>query len=105
MERRTMSCALSSSAQERSVHRLSHGLPDFSAAIGALIDEVDLGHAPVRLDVAHIHGQHPHAAWTDDGSHLEFVMVDKGWHIGSPSQPARSAVNLNPGRSLIPDVV
>ena len=34
---------------------LGHGLPDFGAAVGALIDEVDLRHAPMRLDVAHIH--------------------------------------------------
>jgi hypothetical protein len=70
-----------------SVHRLAHGLPDFGTTISAFVDEVDFGHAPVRFDVAHIHGQHSHAAWTDDRRHLDFVVVDKGWHIGSPLQP------------------
>jgi len=69
------------------VYRLAHGLPDFGTAIGALIDEVDLGHAPVRLDVAHIHGQYSHAAGADDGRHLDLMMMDIGWHIGSPSRP------------------
>src|SRR3954454_928844 len=37
--------------------RLHDGLPRFSAAVEALIDEVDLRHAPVRLDIPHIHVQ------------------------------------------------
>ena len=37
--------------------RLGNGLPDFGAAVGALIDEVDFRHAPMRLDVSDIHGQ------------------------------------------------
>src|SRR4051812_6092338 len=45
--------------------RLDHRLPDFSAAIKTLIDEVDLRHAPMRLDVSHIHMK-VHAARTGD---------------------------------------
>jgi hypothetical protein len=36
---------------------LCYRLPDFGAAIGALIDEVDLRHAPMRFDVPDIHGE------------------------------------------------
>jgi hypothetical protein len=32
-----------------------HGLSDFGAAVGALIDEVDLRHAPMRLNVSDVH--------------------------------------------------
>jgi hypothetical protein len=35
--------------------RLCYRLPDFRTAIGALIDEVDLRHAPMRLDVSNVH--------------------------------------------------
>src|SRR6266851_8081205 len=35
--------------------RLRYRLPDFCTAIGALIDEVDLRHAPMRLDVSDVH--------------------------------------------------
>ncbi len=34
---------------------LRYRLPDFGAAVGALIDEVDLGHAPMGLDLPDVH--------------------------------------------------
>lgn len=64
--------------------RPAYGLPDFSAAIRTFVDEIDLGHAPVRLDVTHIHGQQPKAAGTEDRSHLNVVMLNICWHYGSP---------------------
>ena len=35
--------------------RLCQCLLDFSAALGALVDEVDLRHAPMGLDVSYVH--------------------------------------------------
>jgi hypothetical protein len=35
--------------------RLCHGLLDFSAAVRALVDEVDFRRAPVGLDVSYVH--------------------------------------------------
>jgi hypothetical protein len=67
-------------------------MPDFGAAVGALIDEVDLGHAPMRFDVPDVHGKQPYAAGADDGSCLDFVMLGVGWH----SALLRKHVNLNP---------
>src|SRR5450631_3636854 len=67
--------------------RSCYGLPHFGAAIGALIDKVDFRHAPVRLDVPHIHGQQADAAGAEDRGSLTFVVVlDVGWHVGSPSR-------------------
>jgi hypothetical protein len=66
--------------------RPDDGLPDFGAAVWALIDEVDLRHAPMGLDVPHEHGQQSYAAGADNRSSLDFVMLDVGWHFGSPSQ-------------------
>jgi hypothetical protein len=67
--------------------RLDDGLPDFGAAVGALIDEVDLRHVPMRLDVPHMHREQSDAAGTDNRRRLEdFVMPDIGWHGSSPSQ-------------------
>lgn len=37
--------------------RPGNGLPDFSAAVGALVDEIDLRHAPMGLDLPHEHRQ------------------------------------------------
>ncbi len=97
-----MSCALSA---KRSVHRLSYGMPDFGAAIGTFIDEVDFGHAPVRLDIPHIHGLQSYATGADDGRHLDVVMMMSiGWHIGSPPQHWKR-VNLSPDGSLCLDAV
>jgi hypothetical protein len=62
------------------------GVPDFGAAVGALVDEVDPGHAPVRFDVSHIHRKQSYAAGADDCSSLNLVMLDVSWHVGSPSR-------------------
>jgi hypothetical protein len=64
---------------------LCDGLPDLGATVGALIDEVDLGHAPMRLDVSHKHRKQPDTSRTDDRRGLNIVMLDVGWHVGSPS--------------------
>jgi hypothetical protein len=73
---------------------LGNGLPDFGAAIVAFIDEIDLRHAPMGFDVSNVHWQLPDAAGADDRRDPDFVMLDVGWHVGSPSQRKRS--NLNP---------
>jgi hypothetical protein len=78
---------------------LANGVPDLGAAIGALIDKVDLRQAPLRLDVSNIHRQQSDAAWTDDRCHLDLVMLDIamldiGWHDASPSQ--QNGANFNP---------
>jgi hypothetical protein len=65
--------------------RLGHGLPDFGAAVGAFIDEVDCRHAPVGLDLSDEHRHESNAAGADDWRSLNFVMLDVGWHVGSPS--------------------
>ena len=74
--------------------RLGDGVPDLGAAVGTLIDEVDLRQAPMGLDVSHIHRQYSYAARADDRSGLNFVMLDVGWPDGSPSQQV--SVNFNP---------
>jgi hypothetical protein len=64
------------------------GLPDFSAAVRALKDEVDPGHIPVRLDFPDIHWQESDAAGTDHWGDVGVVliaMLNVGWHFGSPS--------------------
>ena len=75
--------------------RSCDGLPDLGAAVRALIDEVDLRHAPMGLDFPDIHGKQSHTAGADDGSVLALVMLNEGWHVGSPLA-ADAAVNLNP---------
>jgi hypothetical protein len=64
------------------------GLPDFSAAIRALINKIDSSHIPVRLDFPDIHWQESHTAGADHGGDVVFVLVamlNVGWHFGSPS--------------------
>jgi hypothetical protein len=48
----------------------------------------------MRLDVPDKHRQRAYAAGAEDRSGLDFVMLDVGWHVGSPSQ--RKHVNFNP---------
>ncbi|MGE9010182.1 hypothetical protein ACO2JO_16480 [Leptospira interrogans] len=63
---------------------LDNGLANFCAAVGAFKGEVDLRHAPMRLDVPYKH-RNPDAARTNDESRLDVVvMVDIGWHVGTP---------------------
>src|SRR5712664_4073821 len=69
---------------------LGYGLPDFAAAVGALIDEVDLGHAPMGLDVSDEHWQKSQATGAENRSVLSCVVLDVSWHVGSPTP--RSAV-------------
>jgi hypothetical protein len=69
---------------------LGDSLPDFAAAVGALIDEVDLCHAPMGLDVSDEHRQKSQAAGAENHSVLSGVVLDISWHVGSPSP--RSAV-------------
>ena len=73
-----------------SAFRLGYGLSDFAAAVGALIDEVDLGHAPMGLDISDEHRQKSQAAGAENRSALSCMVLNVGWHIGSPSP--RSAV-------------
>src|SRR4030081_496698 len=64
--------------------RLDHGLLYFRTAVGAFIGEVDLRHAPMRLDGAHEHRKSD-ATRTNDESRLDvIVMVDIGWHVRTP---------------------
>src|SRR5260370_19551066 len=64
--------------------RLGHGLPDFRAAVGAFIGEVDLRHAPMRFDVLDVHRKTDAARTNNEGWLGVFVMVNIGWHVGSP---------------------
>src|SRR5947209_8260256 len=73
--------------------RRCNGLPDFSAAVRALIDKIDSGHIPVGLDLPDIHRRDAYAAGADHRSHLGFVlsvMLNVGWHFGSPSYASTS---------------
>ena len=60
------------------------GLPDLGAAIRALVDEVNLGHAPMGFNFPDKHGQQSYTAGADDRSILALVMLNVGWHVGSP---------------------
>jgi hypothetical protein len=59
-------------------------LPNLGATVRAFIGEVDLRHAPMRLDVSYEHRK-PDAARTNDEGRLDVVvMVNIGWHDGTP---------------------
>ena len=73
--------------------RLSHRLPDLRATVGAFVGEVDLRHAPMRCDVLDVHRQ-ARTAWADHEGWFGVVMVDIGWHVGSPTR--HSAVVPDP---------
>jgi hypothetical protein len=77
-----------------SLFRLRDGLPDFGAAIGTLIDEVDLRHAPMGLDVSHMHGEKAYTAGTEDRGCPDLVVLDVSGHVGSPS--SGSTVSFSP---------
>ena len=72
---------------------LGHRLPDLRAAVGAFIGEVDLRHDPMRCDVLDVHRQ-ARTAWADNEGWFGVVMVDIGWHVGSPTR--HSAVVPDP---------
>jgi hypothetical protein len=79
---------------------LGYGLSDFDAAVGALIDEVDLCHAPMGLDVSDKHRQKSQTAGAENRSVLSCVVLYVGWHVGSPSP--RSAVTSAPKSAYRP---
>ena len=66
--------------------RPGNRVPDLGSAVGALIDEVDLRHAPTRFDLSDEHGKQSHAAGADHRNGLDVVMLDEGWYIGSLSR-------------------
>jgi hypothetical protein len=61
-----------------------HSFPDFGAALRALVDEINLRHAPMGFNIANVHSE-TYAVGADDWGGLNFVMLDVGWHVGSPS--------------------
>lgn len=85
--------------------RLGNGLSDFGTAVGALVDKVDPRHAPMRLDLPHEHRKYSYTAGADDRRGLSFVVLDVGWHVGSPSQRKHGRFNpestYRTGRMLI----
>ena len=70
------------------VFRLGHRLPNLRATVGAFIGEVDLRYAPMWCDVLDVHRK-ALTAWTDHEGWFGVVMVDIGWHVGSPVPPTR----------------
>jgi hypothetical protein len=80
-------------AQRRARHRtnlvqqfrLGHRLPDLRATVGAFKGEVDLRHAPMWCDILDVHRQ-ALTAWADHEEWFGLVMVDIGWHVGSPKR-------------------
>ena len=81
--------------------RPGHGLPDFGAAIRTFKDDIDLRPAPIRRDVANVHRQNSDAAGADnrDCLGLDVVVVNVGWHVGSPRHN-ESKVDFSPSRNL-----
>jgi hypothetical protein len=66
--------------------RFYEGLANLGAAVGALIGEIDLRQAPMRLHVAHEHWKSD-TARTDDEVRFDIVVqMDIGWHGGSPQE-------------------
>ena len=65
--------------------RLGHRLPDLYATVGAFIGEVDRRRAPMWRDVLDVHRQ-ARTAWAGHEGWFGIVMVDIGWHLGSPQQ-------------------
>ena len=72
---------------------LHDGSANFGAAVRAFISEVDLRHAPVRLDVAQIHSQSDAARTKDEGRFDIVVMMDIGWHVGSPQEDIQESIH------------
>ena len=70
-----------------------HRLRDLRAALGAFIGEVNLRHAPMWCGVPDVH-RHALTAWADHEGWFAVVMVDIGWHVGSPTR--HSVVVPNP---------
>ena len=65
--------------------RRAHQLRDLRAAVGAFIGG-RLSHAPLRRDGLDVH-RHDRATGANHGGWLSLVMmVDIGWHVGSPTK-------------------
>ena len=73
--------------------RLHDGPANLSAAVGAFIGELDLRHGPMRLDVAHKHRKSDAARTDDEGRFGVVVMMDIGWHVGSPQEYAQESIH------------
>ena len=58
--------------------RFYDGAANLGAAVGAFIGEIDLRHAPVRFDVAHIHWKSDAARTDDEGRFGVVVMMQRG---------------------------
>ena len=70
-----------------------HPLPHRRTAVGAFIGEVDLRRAPLWCGVLEVHRQ-VLTAWADHEGWFGVVMVDIGWHVGSPTR--QSAIVPDP---------
>jgi hypothetical protein len=82
--------------------RLGHRLPDLRAAVGAFIGEVDFRHGQVRSNVLDVHRQ-AYAARADHEGRFGIVMMDIGWHVGSPQESIEAFTGaLDPGASIRP---
>ena len=67
-------------------------LSDLGAAVGAFVDEVDFCSLLVELNLLDIHGKQSYAAGADCRCVLDLIVLDVGWHFGSPF---RRSTNLN----------
>ena len=77
--------------------RLHDGLANLGAAVGAFISEFDLRHAPMRLDIAHIHWNSDATRTDDEGRFGIVVLMDIGWHVGSlPKKTLKKAFTSGP---------
>jgi hypothetical protein len=84
---------------------LCDSLFNFSAAVRAFVGEVDLRHAPMGFNISNVHSQQSPAGGADNWSYFDFVVLDVGGHVASPSvwKHAKSSLDLTYGvwRSLI----
>ena len=53
-----------------------HSFLDFGAALRALVDEVDLRHAPMGFNIANVHSE-TYAVGAEDCGGLNFVMLEE----------------------------
>ena len=74
-----------------------HPLPHRRTAVGAFIGEVDLRRAPMWCGLLEVHRQ-VLTAWADHEGWFGVVMVDVGWHVGSPQR--HSTVDPDPKTSI-----
>ena len=72
-----------------------HRLPHLRAALGAFIGKVDLRRAPMWCGLLEVHRQ-VLTAWADHEGWFGVVMVDVGWHVGSPTMDSASSPTRKP---------